>query len=104
MHGRWQINRRGRRILALAAIVTSCFSIYSAWMQFDPKTVHARGADNDYADPATCLRCHAGIAATYLKSGMGQSFHRAATASQIEDFQNHNEIYNQASDRRYKMV
>src|ERR1700693_4977715 len=83
MRAIWQINKRSRRILRLVTIATSCLSVYSAWMQIDLKIVHAREPDSDYADPATCLRCHAGIAATYLKSGMGQSFHRAATASHI---------------------
>lgn len=104
MHGRWRIDKREWCYPALAGFAISCFCVYSTELRFDPAPVYAQPSGNDYADPATCLRCHANIAATFRESGMGQSFHRAATASRVEDFQNHNTIYNQASDRHYVMV
>jgi predicted CXXCH cytochrome family protein len=60
-------------------------------------------AQAEYADPATCSRCHAAIAASYRQTGMGRSFSTQAAANRIEDYATHNTVYNQASDRTYTM-
>jgi len=36
-----------------------------------------------YADSATCAQCHAGIAATYRRSGMGQAFHKVRSEKDL---------------------
>lgn len=91
-------------ILALSCAVVFYAGVFRAWQRSHPTLVHAQQADRAYADPASCLRCHARIAVTYLQTGMGQSFHGMGSATRIEDFAGHNTLYNQSSDRHYVMV
>jgi predicted CXXCH cytochrome family protein len=41
-------------------------------------------ATGHYADPKVCAECHAGIAATFLKTGMGRSFGRVSLKGEEE--------------------
>ena len=36
---------------------------------------------NHYVDPAQCAMCHAGIAATFAKTGMGRSLYKPSAAT-----------------------
>jgi predicted CXXCH cytochrome family protein len=57
---------------------------------------------NRYVDPAQCAMCHAGIAASYAKTGMGRSFYRptAATAGDTQG----KPFYHQASGTFIEMI
>jgi tetratricopeptide (TPR) repeat protein len=68
-----------------------------------PGRVYARQADTAYADPATCIRCHGDVAATYRETGMGRSFHRVRPTDAAE-FKTNATLYNKSSDRQYTMV
>jgi len=59
---------------------------------------------NGYADPATCVGCHADVAATYRRTGMARSFRSIGRAPRVEDFATKNTLYNNASDRYYTMT
>ena len=104
MSGNRRIGRRGRSLLLIAGIALAWSDPTAGWLQYDATSVHAQQLANGYAAPSACQRCHGAIAASYGKTGMGQSFHRADSASRVEDFQSHNTVYNQASDRHYTMV
>jgi tetratricopeptide (TPR) repeat protein len=104
MSGNRRIGRRERFLLLAAGIALAWLAVATGWPHGSVAVIHAQQMTNGYADPGACQRCHGDIAASYGKTGMGQSFHRAGTASRIEDFQIHNTIYNQASDRYYRMV
>jgi tetratricopeptide (TPR) repeat protein len=56
-------------LLVAVGILTGCAS--------HPPAQQTR---DQYADPASCAICHAGIAKTYLTTGMGRSFYRPTAA------------------------
>ena len=43
-------------------------------------------AQTQYVNSALCEQCHAEIAASFRKTGMGRSFYRLQPANAIEDF------------------
>jgi predicted CXXCH cytochrome family protein len=57
-----------------------------------------------YVNSAVCAGCHQEIARTYRLTGMGRSFSRPGADKMVEDFKFHNTLYNQPSDRYYKMT
>jgi tetratricopeptide (TPR) repeat protein len=57
---------------------------------------------NNYVDPALCAACHAGIAASFAKTGMGNSFYRLQPQTAIEKFGK--PFYHPASDTWLEMV
>jgi len=57
---------------------------------------------NRYVDPAQCAMCHAQIAATYAKTGMGRSFYKP-TAATVGDTTAH-PFYHAASDTYIEMI
>lgn len=91
-------------LLALTGAAVVWAGVSDSRQGLAPARGYAQQTNNGYANPATCLSCHADIAASYRQTGMGQSFHRMATAERIADFQVHNTLYNKASDRHYRMV
>ncbi len=48
--------------------------------------ITSAASTNNYVDPALCATCHAEIAATYAKTGMGRSFYRLTASTAVEDF------------------
>jgi predicted CXXCH cytochrome family protein len=42
--------------------------------------------DAGYADPQACAACHAQIAASYARTGMGRSFYKPSPANTVEDY------------------
>ncbi len=64
---------------------------------------HPRAATpaNSYVDAAVCATCHADIAASYHKTGMGRSFARVRPEDSIEFGK---PFYNQASDSYFAMI
>lgn len=57
-----------------------------------------------YVDAQVCTACHAGIAATYKKTGMARSFYRPTAENVIEDYSRANTYDHKASGLRYRMV
>lgn len=104
MNRRWNTEKRWKVLLPLAAATLLYQVVEGFWLNQGAPPVYARQADAGYADPASCMRCHAGVAASYRQTGMGQSFHRAGPAMRLGDFTDRNRIYNKVSDRYYTMV
>ncbi len=61
-------------------------------------------ASTDYVDSSICETCHADIAQSFHKTGMGRSFSRPGPANMLGDFKVHNTLYNKASDQYFTMV
>ncbi|HEX5042253.1 MAG TPA: tetratricopeptide repeat protein [Candidatus Polarisedimenticolaceae bacterium] len=61
-------------------------------------------AEAAYVGPGECARCHAEIAQTYARTGMGQSWYRLTPANAVEDFTEENEIELPGSGVRYRMT
>jgi predicted CXXCH cytochrome family protein len=60
--------------------------------------------ESDYIDPAVCATCHAEIAATYRKTGMGRSFYRPTANNVIEDYAVTNKFDHKSSGMQYQMI
>jgi Tfp pilus assembly protein PilF len=57
-----------------------------------------------YVDSAECEGCHADVAATYHKTGMGRSFYRPTKANAIERYTGNNTFDHPASGMHYTML
>lgn len=86
-----------RRLFALLALaITAC--------NRQATTTASTKTDPGYVDAATCATCHAEIAASYQKTGMGRSFFLPTAGNKVEDFTKHNTLFNKASSRYYRMT
>jgi Flp pilus assembly protein TadD len=56
-----------------------------------------------YVDPAVCATCHAAIADTYKKTGMGRSFYVPKKSNEIERYSTGNIFKHPASGMQYEM-
>jgi predicted CXXCH cytochrome family protein len=74
----------------------------AAWMYL-VRPARQQAAAAVYADPAACGGCHAGIAETYRRTGMGRSFYLPATANTIGDAKKEVSYYHRASDSYFTM-
>jgi len=72
----------------------------TAWVYSRRGPASISEPSNAYVNPAVCADCHAGIAATYRKTGMGRSFARVRT--EIPAFGK--PVHNQASDSYFAMT
>ncbi len=68
------------------------------------KTHQAVAANAGYIDSQVCASCHAEIANTFRKTGMGRSFYRPTTENVIEDYRKTNIFTHKKSGLRYTMV
>jgi predicted CXXCH cytochrome family protein len=59
---------------------------------------------NKYADPAQCETCHADIASTFHKTGMGRSFYKLQPGTAVEDFTPGKPYYHEASNTYIAMI
>ncbi|MFM2125725.1 MAG: hypothetical protein RL328_2176 [Acidobacteriota bacterium] len=57
-----------------------------------------------YADPAKCALCHAQIAATYKKTGMGRAFHKVGGENAAGDPALGKPYHHEASDSYFAMI
>ena len=73
----------------------------NAFAQSPPVT---GSSTSGYANPATCAQCHATIAATYRKTGMGRSFYRLTPANAVEDFTPGKTFHSSTSDSYFAMI
>jgi predicted CXXCH cytochrome family protein len=69
-----------------------------------PSPSSSPAAVSEYVDPSECASCHADVAETYQRTGMGRSFFRPMAANMREDFKTKNTFYHAASDRYYTLV
>ena len=84
--------------VAVAAIVVAG-GIAGAWVYTGRKN-RPSPVENAYVNGAVCTGCHAGIAATYRKTGMGRSF-ALWRPERIRPFPN--TVYNKTSDSYFSM-
>ena len=57
-----------------------------------------------YADPATCVKCHADEAAGYAKTGMAHAFYKPQASDTIGNATKENQFFHAASNTYYKMT
>ena len=69
-----------------------------------PAAVSVASAAHKYADSAQCETCHASIAATFHKTGMGRSFYRLQPVTAVEDFTPGKPFYHEASNTYIAMI
>ena len=85
-------------LLPVAALVAMFVS-----KQSKPAVTHLE-TRSDYVDAAVCASCHAEIAATYARTGMGRSFRKVSTYNGTEDYTRANLVENKASGMSYTML
>lgn len=68
-----------------------------------PKPAAGPAASRRYAPADSCAACHAGIAATFARTGMGRAFTAFDPARTTADFRRNNRFYHAASERFYTM-
>jgi tetratricopeptide (TPR) repeat protein len=102
-------------LLALLAVIVALMATLAGIQKYragraQTKSVPAQatGADPQanagYVDPSICESCHADIAQTFHKTGMGRSFSRPGPKNVVEDFKVKNSFYNKASDQYFTMI
>ena len=57
-----------------------------------------------YVGEASCTRCHAEIAASHARTGMGRSAYPLTRETAIEDFAGRNEFHDAETGLRYRMI
>src|SRR5579863_6624015 len=57
-----------------------------------------------YVDSVACQSCHSEIFRSYRITGMARSLYRPSPENMVEDFKNHNSLYNSTSDRHYTLI
>src|SRR5258706_15323514 len=92
------------RLFAALASVALAASAYFFLAHRAPRTTQPVETGSGYADPATCRGCHAGIAQTYERTGMGRSLYSPHRDNAVEDYESRNSFYHRASDRYYTMT
>src|SRR5205085_3263073 len=60
--------------------------------------------DTEYTPPETCGVCHAKMAETYRRTGMGRSFYRPSPANTVEDYSRKNTYFHKPSDSYFTML
>ena len=107
-----QKKARSRRVL-LATGLTLGVALLSAggWGLYTANTRHfvaplvvPTTTESDYVDPSICATCHASIAATYKKTGMGRSFYRPTPQNTTEDYSSRNVLEHRLSGSTYTMI
>jgi tetratricopeptide (TPR) repeat protein len=68
------------------------------------RTVAPAAEPSAYIDSATCSGCHAAIAQSYRRTGMGQSMYRPSATNSVEDYATRNRVYHRPSGRYYTML
>ncbi len=87
--------------MALLRFLTLVFLVGSPGLM--AQTTAARDPENGFVDSKDCARCHREIAASYARTGMGQSFFKPASANAIEHYKAA-EYYHALSDSHYAMA
>src|SRR5580658_2480949 len=92
--------------LAIAAVVAAAgFLTERAYtQQAAPSARPAASPANSYVDPALCAHCHAEIANSFRKTGMGRSFYRLPAGIPAADLTSAKPFYHAASDNYFAMI
>jgi len=61
-------------------------------------------ATSDYADPATCIQCHADEAAGYARTGMAHAFYLPTASTTIDSPSKEHQFFHTASGTFYEMT
>ena len=104
MNEDWNIANRWKVAPPSSVTATLCVSICFLLPMLRATSLHAQQVADGYADPASCISCHAAIDASYKKTGMGRSLHPIGTSDPVEVHTNQNGLYNKASDRFYRIA
>jgi len=86
------------------ALLISGAAAALAWQAPQPAPAQPPSSAETYVDPKLCAACHAAIAVSYRKTGMGRSFYRPSPANQVEDYTVHNSYYHQPSGTHVTMT
>jgi predicted CXXCH cytochrome family protein len=90
--------------IAATALIAAAVIATGAWFYWHRTHPIAVQSQSDYVNPEVCAACHADIAATYRKTGMGRSFSRPTTQNLIEDYTRNNTLDHKLSGYSYTMV
>ena len=88
------LRRGGLSMAAASTLLAGCSGRTSA-----PPPAASR-----YIDASTCAGCHAEIAKSYRRTGMGRSVYRPSAANTVEDYGKRNQFYHRPSGRYYTMI
>lgn len=83
------------------AILTAALA--TAFLTAQPTHPQPTTKSNTYVDPTLCATCHAEIAGTYAKTGMGRSFAKITPENPTEPFQA-KPFYHEPSDSYFAMI
>ncbi|HTH52671.1 MAG TPA: tetratricopeptide repeat protein [Edaphobacter sp.] len=99
-----------RWVKTVVAIVFACAAAggltwYLRAAKSRPKSAPTQQAfvNPGYVDAQVCTACHAEIASTFKKTGMGRSFYRPTAENVIEDYKRSNTYAHKASGLQYRM-
>ena len=90
--------------VALVAISLLCGGFGAFLLLHAQSGPTTAAAANKYADPAQCEACHADIASTFHKTGMGRSFYKLQPGTAVEDFTPGKPYYHEASNTYIAMI
>jgi predicted CXXCH cytochrome family protein len=100
-----------QRVLLAIALIGIFAGIGALWHMRQASAQRSSGTDSAspqagarYADPAVCGQCHASIAATYQKTGMGRAFHRMRAQEDVDWPTPGKPWHHAASDTYFEMV
>ena len=94
---------KNRRTLAAACLI-AILAIGAAFVWHAHPKPHEAGTTNTYADPATCLRCHADAAQGYARTGMAHAFYTATAENTLGNAAKQRQFYHSASDTYYELT
>ncbi len=75
----------------------------TAWFLQHRSKPRALPVANQFVDPKLCVGCHAQIAQSYHRTGMGRSFYRPRPENTVEDYTRNNRFHHAPSDTWYAM-
>lgn len=79
-------------------------TVAASWLYMrQPAIAQAQGA-GAYVDSAVCAQCHAAVAATYKKTGMGRSFRKITSETDLEATVPATPFFHSASGSYFSMV
>jgi predicted CXXCH cytochrome family protein len=95
------VRLKSRAAISTLAIVLAGAAVERAQT---PRPPGPATSANKYAEAALCETCHAEIASTFHKTGMGRSFYRLDPANAVEDFASGKPFYHAASNTYIEMI
>jgi predicted CXXCH cytochrome family protein len=89
----WRVSSKSRFAIAAVGIAAAAL----------PQQTSTSAA-NRYVDPAQCARCHAEIANSFRKTGMGRSLSRLTPENAVENFSSGMPFYHEPSGCYFAMI